>query len=92
MRSLFPLVFLIGAGVLALWIDVRFPKLAPRSLARRLLAAAVAVLLLEAVPLAAGSAAAAYATLFALVLPAFVLTFLAAVWVLRALAEVSRTR
>jgi len=79
--------FVAGAGLLALWIDVRFPKLAPRSLSRRVLAAASALLVLEAVPVLGGSAAAVYASLFAIVLPMLVSAFLAAVWLLRALRD-----
>jgi hypothetical protein len=91
MALLFPPAFLTVAGLLALWIDVRFPKLAPRSLTRRLLAGVAAVVLLESAPLVVSSAAVAYATLFALVLPAFVVVFLSAVWILRALRESART-
>ena len=88
---LFPPAFLIGAGLLALWVDVRFPKLAPKTLLRRVLAGVAAVVLLQLAPVAASSSMAVYATLFALVLPAFVVTFLAAVWILRALGELART-
>jgi hypothetical protein len=79
--------FLVGAGVLALWIDVRLPKLAPQSLSRRVLAAACAAFVLEAMPVFTGSAPAIYATLFAIVLPVLVASFLTAVWLLRALRD-----
>jgi hypothetical protein len=79
--------FAAGAGLLALWIDTRFPGLAPASFSRRVFAACAAIVLLRAAPLAGTSAAAAYATLFAVVLPAFVMTFLTAVWLLRALRD-----
>jgi hypothetical protein len=90
MALLFPPAFLIGAALLALWIDARFPKLAPQTLSRRALAGAAAIILLQLAPLTVSSAAATYATLFALVLPAFVATFLTAVWIFRALGELPR--
>ena len=80
-------VLVVGAGLLAVWVDVRHPKLAPESLSKRMLAAAAALLALQAVPVLHGSAAAIYATVFALVLPALISTFLAAVWLLRALRD-----
>jgi hypothetical protein len=90
MASLFVAAFMIGAGLLALWIDVRFPGLAPASLSRRLLAALAALAVLQLAPIAVGSAAVAYATLFGLVFPAFVATFLAAAWIIRALGDARR--
>jgi len=80
---------MVAAALLALWIDVRFPALAPESLTRRVGAACVAFVLLWAVPIFGGSALAVYATLFALLLPAFVAVFLAGLWLLRALRDVS---
>ena len=44
-------------------------------------------LALEAAPIFHGSAAATYATVFALLLPLLVLSFLAAVWLLRAMRD-----
>jgi len=80
-------VFVAGAGVLALWIDARFPRLAPESFSRRILAAVVAVIGLQAVPFLGSSAPAMFATLFAVVLPALVATLLTAVWLLRSLRD-----
>jgi hypothetical protein len=77
----------VGAGLLALWIDMRRPGLAPESLSKRMLAAVAALLALQVVPILHGSAAAIYATVFALLLPALISTFLAAVWLLRGLRE-----
>jgi hypothetical protein len=86
--SNFLTALVVGAGLLALWIDVRHPKLAPESLGKRVLAAACAVLLLQAIPVFHGSVAATFATVFAIVLPALVSSFLSAVWLLRALRDV----
>jgi len=85
--STFVLALVAGAGLLALWIDVRHPKLAPDSLGKRVLVAAAAVLFLQAIPVLHGSVAAVYATVFAILLPALVSSFLSAVWLLRALRD-----
>ena len=85
--ALFLSSFVVGAGLLALWLDVRHPKLAPQSLSRRVLAAVCAGLILGVIPVFNGSAAAAYATLFALVLPVLVCSLLTALWLLRALRD-----
>ena len=80
-------VFMIGAGVLALWLDTRFPNLAPQSFMKRFAAAVAACLLVHLSPLSGGSAAAAYASLFGALLPAFVGAFLTALWLIRALND-----
>ncbi len=80
------IAFVVGAGLLALWIDVRWPGLAPESFVRRMLAAGAAFVLLEAAPLIVSSAAAAYVTLFGALLPAFVAVFVTSAWLLRAAA------
>ena len=79
--------FLVGAGLLALWIDARFPKLAPQSFTKRMLVASCVVLLLGVVPVFGGSAVAVYASIFAIMLPILVSSLLAAVWLLRALRD-----
>jgi hypothetical protein len=80
-------VLAVGAGLLALWIDVRHPSLAPESLSKRMLAAVAALLVLQVVPVFHGSPAAVYATVFALLLPALISSFLAAVWLMRGLRD-----
>ncbi|HEY3184966.1 MAG TPA: hypothetical protein VGJ77_19150 [Gaiellaceae bacterium] len=87
MSSPFFPVFVAGAGALALWIDARFPGLAPESFSRRVLAAVAAAIVLQAAPLFGGSAEAVYATVFAVVLPALVASLLTAVWLLRFLRD-----
>jgi hypothetical protein len=77
----------VGAGLLALWIDTRHPKLAPESLTKRFVAACCAMIAFEAAPIFHGSAAATYATVFALLLPLLVASFLASVWLLRAMRD-----
>jgi ABC-type uncharacterized transport system permease subunit len=77
----FVLVLAGGAGVLAMWLHVRFPALAPERLGRTLLHAAVAFGLLQLVPLLGW--AAAFAGVFLIVLPALVYALLCAIWVLQ---------
>ena len=84
--STFLIAFVTGAASIGLWIDTRFPGLAPESLMRRMLAACFALVLLEAAPVTVYSAAAAYATLFGALLPAFIAVFVTAMWLLRAVA------
>ena len=86
MRSVFPLALVAAAALLALWIDVRFPKLAPQSLPKRVLAAAVAIVLLETMPLSDTSTA-ALRTSLALLLVAVTLVFLTSVWLVRSVRE-----
>lgn len=78
----FMIAFVIGAAMLALWVDARFPR-HELSLYRIAAHAIVAVLLLHLVPGSGGSAAAGLAIVFALVLPALVYVLLTAVWFVR---------
>ena len=72
----------LGAGVLALWVDARFPGLAPSGLRSRSIAAGVAALLVAALPIAPSAAG-----MLVLLLPALVFAFLTAVWLLRVAAD-----
>lgn len=80
--QLFAAAFVSGAALLALWLDVRYPGLAPRSLRNRLLAALVAGAILS-VP----APPATFVTLLAVYLPVLAFGFLAMLWLLRLLAE-----
>jgi hypothetical protein len=81
-------VLAVGAGLLALWIDMRHPSLAPEPLSKRMLAAVGALLALQVVPVFHGSPAAISTTVFALMLPSPISTFLAAVWLMRGLRDI----
>ena len=81
----------LGAAALALWLDKRFPDLAPKSFSRRMLAACCAGGVFAAAPVFHGSIAALYATLFAIILPLLVSSFLTAVWLLRAVRDAQLT-
>jgi hypothetical protein len=89
MIAVFLLALVTGAAVVALWIDVRFPRLAPRSFGGRVLAVLAAFAVVGVVPVAGGSTAAAYVSLFCGVFPSFVLAFLASLWLLRGLRDFS---
>ena len=89
MIVVFLLALVTGAAVVALWIDLRFPRLAPQSIVGRVLAVLAAGAIVAVVPVAGGSRAVAYVSLFCGVFPSFVLAFLASLWLLRALREFS---
>ena len=83
----FETVFLLAAGAIALWLDVRFPGLAPETLERRMGVAVLAVILVGAVPVIPGDPAVLLVSLFAGVFPAFVLALLTALWLLRGVRD-----
>jgi hypothetical protein len=79
----------VGAGAIALWIDVRFPRLAPRDVAKIVLHAAASILLgvfaargVEALA-AAEDPQLSLAAIFGLAFPAIVYSLLAAIWVIK---------
>jgi hypothetical protein len=85
----FTMVLACGAALLALWLDARFPALAPHGLNRLFAHTAVALLLMQIVPGAGGSIAFAFAVVFAVALPVFVYGFLVAIWGVRLLQGVA---
>jgi hypothetical protein len=90
MASLFLAAFMAGAAVLALWVDVRFPQLAPQSFSRRFGAACLAFLALQLAPVALGSSIGAYMTIFGVLLPTFVFVFLTAAWLIRSMRDAAQ--
>jgi hypothetical protein len=76
-----------GAAVIALWIAVRFPRLAPRSLMARVVVSVAVGQLLASMPIDAGSYLTLYASLFGLALPILTLAWLGAFWLLQSLRE-----
>jgi hypothetical protein len=87
MALVFLTAFAGGAGAIAAWIDARFGSLAPESLQARVGAAAAAGFVLAAAPVSDSSRTIAYASVFGAVFPALVLTFLTAIWLLRAVRD-----
>jgi ABC-type uncharacterized transport system permease subunit len=81
-NSTFVLALAAGAGLLAIWVHVRFPSLAPERLGRTILHAATAFALLKLTALS-GEGSAALATVMLLVLPVLVYALLCTIWVLQ---------
>ena len=97
--ELFSISVGLGAAALALWIDVRWPDLAPDALGRRFLALGVAFVVLQLGVLGfertlALSLVESVRSLLALgvLLPAMTFAFVAAIWLLRSLQSLSTTR
>jgi hypothetical protein len=86
---IFTAALFVGAAAIAAWIAVRFPKLAPRSVVVRAVGGLVAVALLTFAPVDASTYMTLYGTLFALLLPLLVVTWLQAFWVLQALGNLT---
>jgi hypothetical protein len=83
-----------GAAVTAAWIHVRFPGLAPESLAARALHLGAAVMCLGLAPAAMGlvpdarvEPGAATLALLSVFYPALVYTFVSAIWVARTVQQ-----
>ena len=81
-NSTFVLVLAAGAGLLALWLHVRFPSLAPERLGRTILHVATAFALLKMTSMFGGSSA-AFTVVFVFVLPALVYALLCTIWLLQ---------
>jgi hypothetical protein len=79
----FVLALAAGAGLLAVWIDVRFPSLAPERLGRTLLHAGAAMLVLQLLPVVLESGLNLWAAIFGLALPVLSYALLTTLWMLR---------
>ena len=90
------LFIVVGAALLALWIDVRYPQLVPEQTGRRFAHAAAAfvgaqLLAPTLVALLVGTVGTMpfqLIALFGVLLPALVYAFLVAIWLLRLLRSV----
>lgn len=84
----------VGAGAIAMWINLRFPKLMPWSMAKLLLHLVVAFVCVYAVKpgieliLGSGLPAGRLIGVFAIAFPALVYNFLVCAWLIR-LAQAS---
>jgi hypothetical protein len=86
----FLMVLTLGAGAIALWINFRFPKLAPQGLKTAIIHVGAAILvgqvvlpgLSQAVP-HSNPVVAGLVTTFVLGLPTLVYALLASIWVIR---------
>ena len=79
----FAIALLLGSGLLALWLDVRVPRLAPQSVKAIALHLALAFAAIQLIPGGTGSAAAKLGIVFGIALPALVYFLLATIWVLK---------
>lgn len=91
------LFFALGGGALALWIDARFPTLAPAELRRVMfhLLAAMVLAQLALPPIMnflEGSEIATLAGLFGAALPALIYCFLVSIWVIKTFQRSLRHR
>jgi len=78
----FAIALVLGAALLALWLDARFPR--PGLTLQRIVGHMIAaVALVHLIPAAAGSPAAAFAAVFGIALPALTYLCLTAVWFVR---------
>ena len=79
----------VGSALVALWLDVRFPKLMPWSLRRLLVHLVVAILVVYAVGpamafvAATGIPAAGLASVFGVAFPVLVYEFLVGAWMIK---------
>jgi hypothetical protein len=79
----FALALVVGAAFIALWLDVRAPRLAPKTLQRIALHAVLAWVLIELLPAGGSSVLHTWVVVFAAALPALVYSFLVAIWMIR---------
>jgi hypothetical protein len=79
--STFALVLAGGAGLLAMWVHVRFPALKPEKIGRAIVHAALAFALLK-VSSTLGDGATAFVAVFVFILPALTYALLCTIWVL----------
>ena len=92
--GVFAILFLLGASAVALWVDVRFPEIAPADLRRALLRTLIAVAVGQVVFPPAWAAALARSpvlvALFSVAFPCLTLVLLTAFWSVRQLQETMR--
>jgi hypothetical protein len=79
---------MVGAALLAAWLHVRFPALAPKRFGRTMLHAVVAYVVLKVTVDVIDSTASTIGSIFLVLLPALVYALLCMLWVLR-LAQVA---
>ncbi len=81
--STFVLALAAGAGLLAIWLHVRFPSLAPERLGKTILHAATAFALLKLTALFGAGSTTIVVSVLVFVLPALVYALLCTIWVLQ---------
>lgn len=81
----------LGSASIALWISVRYPRLAPSSLTVRAVAPIAVGASLHLVGIDTSSSLRELASLFLIVLPVLVAAWLTMVWLLQAMREAAGT-
>jgi hypothetical protein len=81
--SAFVFVLSIGSALIALWVHVRFPKLAPENVGKTLLHTGLAFALLRLSPGMVESPLMALITIVVLVVPALSYALLCSIWMLK---------
>jgi len=93
-NEIFVPAFVTSAALLALWLDLRLPMLAPASLRAIILHGALAFIALQLIPGEHVLPGGVYLLIFGIVMPALVYVFLVAIWFIRhaqrALSSASR--
>jgi hypothetical protein len=96
--SLLVLVFALGAGVLAMWVEARFARFTPQSLKARFFHMAVALAFVQlsvaVMRLVVGDGESVSRAIFGLVyvfLPPMVYSFLTSIWLLKLMTEGGRS-
>jgi hypothetical protein len=82
-NEIFALSLVTGAALLALWVHVRLPKLAPGGLAPIVFHGALAFIALKLIPGERSLPGGAYMLIFGIALPALAYVFLVAIWFIR---------
>ena len=92
--GVFAILFLLGASVIALWVDTRFPGIAPPNLRRALLRTLIAVGVSQVVFPPAWHEALTrthvLVAIFSVALPCLTLVFLCGIWSIRQLQATLR--
>ena len=81
--SAFVFVLSVGCALLALWVHVRFPKLAPEHVGKTLLHTGLAFALLRLSPGMVESPVMAIITIVMLIVPALSYALLCSIWMLK---------
>lgn len=92
--QVFGVLFLLGSAAIALWLDVRFPEIAPPDLRRALLRTLIVIALSQVLFPPAWEVALARSpalvAIFSVAFPCLTLVFLCTIWSIRKLQAMMR--
>jgi hypothetical protein len=92
MAALFTTALFVGTAALALWIDVRAPRLAPLSVKVRAFFVVAMIWSFTFVPIESDTYLSLYLSVFAVVTPLLTAMWLGSLWLLRSAAEALASR